>query len=110
MRFEKLMRQWQAAQAMAREIVVQDWGFKDDSAVTNVIVAFIAVAIMLSVAVLILYNISTAMPRVESGPYNATQVAVETATTGGFNMIVVVLIILGAAGVMGAVALIRGRQ
>ncbi len=103
--FAAIKRHWKRALAQARE----NAGFKDDSAVTEVVIAFIAIAIMLSVAVLILYNISTAMPRIEEGPYNGTQVAVETATSGGFNMMVVILIILGAAGVMGAVSLISSR-
>lgn len=80
----------------------------DDSAITNMVTGFIALAIIVGIGIIILSNVEMAMPTVaENSSYYALQETVNSTTASGYGLIVIVLIIVAAAAIMGAVQLIN---
>lgn len=74
----------------------------------SVVTSFIALAIVISIGVIILSSVQQAMPAVnESSPYYGLQNSIETTTASGYGLIAIVIIIVAAAAIMGAIGLIR---
>jgi hypothetical protein len=75
---------------------------------SSIVTSFIALAIVISIGVIILSSVQQAMPAVnESSPYYALQNTLETTTASGYGLIAIVIIIVAAAAIMGAIGLIR---
>jgi hypothetical protein len=90
--------------------VKQEFGLNNEG-MTQLVTGFIALAIIVAIGVIILANVSAAMPAVnESSAYYALQSTVETTTVSSYSLIIIILIIVAAAGIMAAVALISGRR
>jgi hypothetical protein len=78
---------------------------------TQLVTGFIALAIIIAIGIIILANVSAAMPAVnESSAYYALQSTVETTTVSSYSLIIIILIIVAASGIMAAVSLISGRR
>lgn len=82
------------------------------ASVTSVVTGFIALAIVIAIGIIILANVQQAMPAVnESSPYYALQTSLEQTTASGYGLIAIVVIIVAASAIMGAIGLIdRGDE
>lgn len=81
----------------------------NNEGITQIVVGFIALAIIVAIGVIILSSIETAMPAVSNtSSYYTLQSSITTTTVSGYGLIVIVLIIVAAAGIMYAVRLIQG--
>jgi len=90
--------------------VKEGFGLNNEG-MTQLVTGFIALAIIVSIGVIILGNVSQAMPTLaENNTYYGLQSTVESTTVSGYGLIVIVLVIVAAAGIMAAVALISRRQ
>ena len=79
-------------------------------ALASMVTGFIALAIIVSIGVVILSSVDTAMPTLdESSAYYNLSTTVSTTTVSGYGLIVIVLIIVAAAAIMGAVYLIQRK-
>lgn len=82
-----------------------------DGAITQIVTAFIALAIIVAIGLVILASVESAMPAVnESSPYYGLQETVGSTTVSSYTLIVIILIIVAAAGIMYAVRMISGDR
>ena len=81
---------------------------KGETDISVVVTAFIGLAIIVAIGLVILASVQQAMPALnESSPYYALQSTLEASTVSGYGLIAIVIIIVAAAAIMAAVALIR---
>ena len=78
-----------------------------DYGVTQGIMMFIVAAIMLVVLLPVLNGVLTATPLITSGPLNVTQQTVASTIGSSYGLLVVVLILIAAAVILGAIGLFR---
>ena len=81
-----------------------------DHGVTQGIMMFIVAAIMLVVLLPVLNGVISATPLITSGPLNTTQATVTSTVGSSYGLIVVVLILIAAAVILGAIGLFRYFQ
>lgn len=81
-----------------------------DHGVTNGIMMFVVAAIMIAVLLPVLNGVLSATPVITSGPLNATQVTVTSTIGSSYGLLVVVLILIAAAVILGAIGLFRYFQ
>ncbi len=94
----------------AREIFAK--GIKasmNEHGVTQGIMMFIVAAIMLAVLLPVLSGVLQATPAIH-GPLNATQGTVTSTIASSYGLLVVVLILIAAAVILGAIGLFRYFQ
>lgn len=83
----------------------------DNSGLSALVTGFIGLAIMVSVGIVILASVGEAMPAVnESSPFAALQTSTETGIVSGYGLIVIILLLVAAAGVMVAVRMLGGNK
>ena len=75
--------------------------------VTQGIMMFVVAAIMIAVLLPVLNGVLVATPLITSGPLNATQATVSTTIGSAYGLLVVVLILIAAAVILGAIGLFR---
>ena len=75
--------------------------------VTQGIMMFVVAAIMIAVLLPVLNGVLVATPLITSGPLNATQQTVSTTIGSAYGLLVVVLILIAAAVILGAIGLFR---
>ena len=84
-----------------------------EEAITELVVGFIALAIIIGVGVTILSSVGTAtqsaMANVQNADYMTLYNTTSTTSVSGMGLMVIVLIIVAAAAIMGAVYLIQRR-
>ena len=84
-----------------------------EEAITELVVGFIALAIIIGVGVTILSSVGTAtqsaMANVQNADYMTLYNTTATTSVSGMGLMVIVLIIVAAAAIMGAVYLIQRR-
>jgi len=78
-----------------------------DAGVTQGIMMFVVAAIMIAVLLPVLNGVLTATPVILTGPLNATQQTVATTIGSAYGLLVVVLILIAAAVILGAIGLFR---
>ena len=78
-----------------------------DAGVTQGIMMFVVAAIMIAVLLPVLNGVLTATPVIMSGPLNVTQQTVATTIGSAYGLLVVVLILIAAAVILGAIGLFR---
>jgi len=78
-----------------------------DAGVTQGIMMFVVAAIMIAVLLPVLNGVLTATPLITSGPLNVTQQTVATTIGSAYGLLVVVLILIAAAVILGAIGLFR---
>lgn len=83
---------------------------RNDNAVIDGIMMWIAVAIMLVVFLPVIASVLAATPMIEStNPLNATQVSITEMVGASYGLLIVVLIILAAVILLGVIAYLRQR-
>ena len=82
---------------------------RNDNAVIDGIMMWIAVAIMLVVFLPVINAVLTATPLITSGPLNTTQQDITTMVGSSYGLLIVVLIILAAVILLGVIAYLRQR-
>jgi len=82
----------------------------NEHGVTQGIMMFIVAAIMLVVLLPVLNGVISATPLITSGPLNTTQATVTSTVGSSYGLIVVVLILIAAAVILGAIGLFRYFQ
>lgn len=95
----------------AREIVAN--GLRKtmgSEGVTQGIMMFVVAAIMLAVLLPVLNGVLAATPLITSGPLNTTQSTVNATIGSSYGLLVVVLILVAAAVILGAIGLFRYFQ
>ena len=75
--------------------------------VTQGIMMFVVAAIMIAVLLPVLNGVLVATPLITSGPLNTTQQTVSTTIGSAYGLLVVVLILIAAAVILGAIGLFR---
>ena len=75
--------------------------------VTQGIMMFVVAAIMIAVLLPVLNGVLVATPLITSGPLNTTQQTVATTIGSSYGLLVVVLILIAAAVILGAIGLFR---
>lgn len=75
--------------------------------VTQGIMMFVVAAIMIAVLLPVLNGVLVATPLITSGPLNTTQATVSTTIGSAYGLLVVVLILIAAAVILGAIGLFR---
>ena len=78
-----------------------------DAGVTQGIMMFVVAAIMIAVLLPVLNGVLTATPLITSGPLNITQQTVSSTIGSAYGLLVVVLILIAAAVILGAIGLFR---
>ena len=78
-----------------------------DAGVTQGIMMFVVAAIMIAVLLPVLNGVLTATPVILTGPLNVTQQTVATTIGSAYGLLVVVLILIAAAVILGAIGLFR---
>ncbi len=81
-----------------------------DAGVTQGIMMFVVAAIMLAVLLPVLNGVLAATPLITSGPLNVTQSSVNATIGSSYGLLVVVLILVAAAVILGAIGLFRYFQ
>lgn len=81
---------------------------RNNEAIMNMITTLVGVGILLLIAVIIMYNVTTAAPTIpDTSPFCSTMDSVENTSNSALALVVIVMIVLAAAGVMFAVRLLR---
>jgi hypothetical protein len=81
-----------------------------DHGVTQGILMFIVAAIMIAVLLPVLNGVLTATPLITSGVLNTTQQSTRTMIGSSYGLLIVVLILIAAAVILGAIGLFRYFQ
>lgn len=87
---------------------MHDW---EDANIAAVI-GFVVTAIVLSLGVIILYQVETATPAIpNTSVWATTQTTLATTTQSGYGLLGITLIVMAAVAILGALfVLIRGRE
>lgn len=83
---------------------------ESEGAVTQGIMMFVVAAIMLAVLLPVLNGVLSATPLITSGPLNLTQSTVNATIGSSYGLLIVVLILIAAAVILGAIGLFRYFQ
>lgn len=82
----------------------------NEHGVTQGIMMFVVAAIMLAVLLPVLNGVLSATPLITSGPLNVTQSTVNATIGSSYGLLIVVLILIAAAVILGAIGLFRYFQ
>ena len=93
----------------AKETALSLMPARNDNAVIDGIMMWIAVAIMLVVFLPVINSVLTATPLITAGPLNQTQVDITAMVGSSYGLLIVVLIILAAVILLGVIAYLRQR-
>ncbi|GEM_PF-3550304 len=97
-----------ALREFARDRGMHDW----ESANIAAVIGFVVTAIVLSLGVIILYQVETATPAIpNTSVWATTQTQLATTTQSGYGLLGITLIVMAAVAILGALfVLIRGRE
>jgi len=74
------------------------------------VIGFIVLAVVLSIGVLILYNVETSTPAISnSSGWYATQATLTSTASSGYGLLGITLIVFAAVAILGTLFILVGR-
>lgn len=109
----KSVKAWAETSERSLREYARDKGMHDyEEANIAAVIGFVVTAIVLSLGVIILYQVQTATPEIpNTSVWATTQATLATTTQSGYGLLGITLIVMAAVAILGSLfVLIRGRE